>query len=118
VCSHCPFQLVEQLWVDSIDRINQRRHGGVRRGSEESAHGVLRTSALDQLPSYPCTIDESPAVPLALDQSLVAKSIDNLRNGRVDQGFRSIQPAMHVANGSRTEFPELRQNGIFQFVRW
>src|SRR5208282_182223 len=116
VCGDRALQLIEQLRIDRIDRIDQRRHGGARRGTEKPAHGVVRARALYLLSSNPCAIDECPAVPLALDQSLAAKPIDDLRNRRVDQTLRFTEQSVNVANGSRAEFPELRQDGIFQFV--
>src|ERR1700685_697242 len=62
VCSHGAFQLIEKLWIDGIDRINQRCHGGARRRTKESAYGIPRTSALHLLWSDPCAIDERLAV--------------------------------------------------------
>jgi hypothetical protein len=108
VCSHGSFQLIEKLWVNRIDRVNQRRYGGTRRGTEEPAHGILRTSALYLFWRDPCTIEERLAVPLALDQSFAVKSIDNLRNRRVHQALWFTQHTMHVANGCRAKFPKLR----------
>src|SRR5580704_8615750 len=67
MCSHGAFQLIEKLWIDGIDRINQRCHGGAWRGTEESAYGILRASALHFLWSDPCAIDERLAVAFALD---------------------------------------------------
>jgi len=116
VCGHCPFQLIEKLWIDSIDRIDQGRHGGTRRWTEESGHGVPRAGALYLLSRDLCTIDERLAVSFALDQSLAVKSIDNLSNRRVDQALWFTQQRMHVANGSGAEFPELRQNDVFQCI--
>src|SRR5579863_3030674 len=88
VCGHRPFQLVEKLWIDGIDRIDQRRHGGTRRGAQESAHRILRTRALHLLPRDLCSIDERLAVPLALNQPLAVKPIDDLADRRVDQALR------------------------------
>jgi len=116
MCSHGAFQLIEKLWIDGIDRINQRRHGGARRGTEESAYGILRASALHFLWSDPRAIDERLAVAFALDQSLAAQSIDDLRDRRIHQPLWFTQQPMHVANGSRTEFPELGENDVFQFI--
>src|SRR5579863_8258381 len=116
VCGHRPFQLSEKLWTDGVDRIDQRRHGGTRRGAEEPAHGILCTSALHLLPRDLGTIDERLAVPLALDQSLAVKPIDDLADGRIDQALRLTQHTVHVANGRRAEFPELGENDVFQRV--
>src|SRR3984957_21268956 len=117
VCSHGALQLIQKLWIDGIDRVNQRRYGGTRLGTEEPAHGILRTGALYLFGRNLCTIEERLAVPLALDQSLAVKSIDYLRNRRVYQALWFAQHSMHVADGGRAEFPELRQNDVFQRVR-
>src|ERR1700722_5687968 len=116
VRSHGAFQLIEQFWINGIDRINQCRDGGTRCGTEKPAHGILRTRALHLLWRDFRTIDECLAVPLALDQSLAVKSIDTLRYRRVDQALGFTPPSMHVANGRRAEIPELRQNDVFQCV--
>jgi hypothetical protein len=105
VCSDRTFQFIQQLWIDGIDRINQRRNGGARRRAEESAYRILRPSTLYTLSSHSCAIDERFPVPLALNQSLAAKSIDNLCNRRVDKALWSVDLPMQVTNGRRAELP-------------
>jgi hypothetical protein len=116
MCRHCALQFIEQVRVDGIDGIDERRDSCVRRGTQESPDGIVCAGALHFLSSDPCPIDEYPAVTLALNQTLAAQSIDDFRYRRIDEALGFPDMAMDVTHGSRAEVPKLRQNGVFQFV--
>jgi len=116
VGSHRALQFIEQVRVDGINGIDQRRDSRVRRGTQESPDGIVCAGALHFLSSDPCPIDEHLAVALALNQTLAAQSIDDFRNRRIDETLGFADMAMDVAHGSGAEIPKLRQNGVFQFV--
>jgi hypothetical protein len=105
-CRHHAFELVDQLGIDSFDRVHQSGHGRQRSVAQDARDDVLRSRLRHGFPPCNRLVGKGPPDALAAHQRFFAQPIEHLGDRGVDEPPRLAHDAVHVGPGSNAQVPQ------------
>jgi len=111
-------QLIYQFGIDVFGFVDEGGDRRVRRGTEQPTHCLAWACAFHLVASYEWTVDGCITALMALDEPFFAQALYDLGGRRERAPLTLTELVVQVANGARTQFPQLRQHGALEVIGW
>src|SRR6516225_3059363 len=99
-------ELVDQIWVERLHRIDQRCHRGARTGAEQPSQKCASARRINHGASDACAIHKTHALALPAHKALDVEPVQHLGRCRINEPLGLTHLHVNVPHGSAAELLE------------